>query len=100
MCQVENPDALAPIRHTNLAFNDAVVRDPILVDFPLDTPGFRFVRTPQLLSPCWSSHFKFIISRITKETAPLVFFALLHVLESPTTVLSPFFLAGVITRNP
>jgi len=31
---VENTDALTPIRHTNLALNNAGVRGSILVDFP------------------------------------------------------------------
>ena len=29
-----NPGGLTPIRHTNLALNNAGVRGPILVDFP------------------------------------------------------------------
>ena len=32
---MENPGALTPIRHTNLALNNAGVRGSILVDFPL-----------------------------------------------------------------
>ena len=31
---VENPGALTPIRHTNLALNNAGVKGSILVDFP------------------------------------------------------------------
>jgi hypothetical protein len=31
---MENPGALTPIRHTNLALNSAGVRGSILVDFP------------------------------------------------------------------
>jgi len=31
---VENPGALTPIRHTNLALNNAGVMGSILVDFP------------------------------------------------------------------
>jgi len=32
---VENPGALTPIRHTNLALNNAGVMGSILVDFPI-----------------------------------------------------------------
>jgi len=32
---VENPSALTPIRHTNLALNNAGVRGSTLVDFPV-----------------------------------------------------------------
>ena len=34
LSEVENPGALTPIRHTNLALNNAGLRGSILVDFP------------------------------------------------------------------
>jgi len=41
---VENPGALTPIRHANLALNNAGVRGSILVDFPFGQRGWKSLR--------------------------------------------------------